>query len=192
MTEPALLIPVAAILATPGPTNTLLAASAARRGIVPSLSLVPAELTGYLVAIAAWGLVLGPAMAVLPQLGPALRLACAAYLARAAVRLWRAGAPGGEVAAIGPCGVLVATLLNPKALLFAVGVFPEAAFHSIAGFLEAAGGFSAVLVPVALGWIALGAGLAGGGRGRRSDLAQRGAAMVLLAFSASLGASALA
>jgi len=56
MTDPILFaFAVIAILATPGPTNALLATAGAANGLRRSLPLVPAELAGYVIAIAAGG-----------------------------------------------------------------------------------------------------------------------------------------
>lgn len=56
MTDPILFaFAVIAILATPGPTNALLATAGAANGLRRSLPLVPAELAGYLIAIAVGG-----------------------------------------------------------------------------------------------------------------------------------------
>ena len=61
MTEPlAFILAVLGLLATPGPTNTLLAASGAAVGLRRSLHLIPAEVSGYLCSILALALVLGP------------------------------------------------------------------------------------------------------------------------------------
>ncbi|MBJ6125887.1 LysE family translocator [Microvirga splendida] len=182
---------VAAILATPGPTNTLLASAGAQAGFRHSLPLVPAELFGYALAIAGWGLFLEPASAALPWLKPALRLACAAYLVAVAWGLWsRAGeALGGS--GFGTRRVFTATLLNPKALLFAAVIFPEAAFRSSAAFLQAMAIFTAVIVPIAVAWIGFGSALSRPDFLIRPQTLQRGAALVLLTFSASLGAAAL-
>lgn len=191
MIETVFFVPaIAAILATPGPTNTLLAASGLRAGVRASLPLVPAELCGYLLAIAGWGLFLEPLSAGLPWLKPALKLACAAYLLNVACGLWRqAGEPA--PGALGPWRVFAATLLNPKALLFAVAVFPPAAFREGAAFVQAMGLFAAILLPIALAWIAFGSLLSGPRSPIQPRTVQRGAALVLVAFSASLGTAAL-
>ena len=55
-----------ALLAVPGPTNTLLAASGAAIGLRPSLRLIPAEISGYLVAIGYLLAVLQPLVASHP------------------------------------------------------------------------------------------------------------------------------
>ena len=46
---------VAAILLTPGPTNTLLASSGIQVGFRKTFRLIPAEAFGYLIAITFWG-----------------------------------------------------------------------------------------------------------------------------------------
>lgn len=181
---------VALILATPGPTNTLLAAAGARAGLRASLTLVPAEMLGYALAIAVWGLGLGPASAALPSLPLILRLCCVVYLLAVALALWRsAGAPIGQAPPQSAGRVFVATLLNPKALLFAVAVFPAEAFAGPARFAAWIAMFAAVLAPIALCWIWLGSALAGGG-GTRTRLVERAAALLLGGFSASLVATA--
>jgi len=182
---------VAAILATPGPTNTLLASSGAQTGFLRSLPLVPAELCGYALAIAGWGLFLEPASAGLPWLKPILRMACAGYLVIVAWGLWRNAGEALADAGVGPRRIFGATLLNPKALLFAVVIFPEAAFQNSVTFFQVMGTFAAIIVPVALAWIGFGATLAGQNHWLQPRIVQRGAALVLLTFSASLGAAAL-
>lgn len=181
----------AAVLATPGPTNTLLAASGARAGFRRSLPLVPAEFAGYGIAIATWGLFLEPASAALPWLKPLLRSACAFYLVAVAWSLWRDAGSAENGEQLGARRVFSATLLNPKALLFAIAIFPQAAFHDLGGFLQTMGFFAAVIVPIALGWIGFGSTLSGPSARIQPRLVQRGAALVLLAFSASLGVMAL-
>lgn len=182
---------VAAILATPGPTNTLLASSGAQAGFRRSLPLVPAELLGYALAIAGWGLFLEPASSALPWLKPALRLACAAYLVAVAWGLWSKAGDALSGSGFGASRVFTATLLNPKALLFAAVIFPEATFQTSTAFLQAMSIFAAVIVPIALGWIGFGSALSQPGFFIRPRPIQRGAALVLLTFSASLGAAAL-
>lgn len=181
---------VAAILATPGPTNTLLASSGAQTGFRRSLPLVPAELCGYALAIAGWGLFLEPASAGLPWLKPMLRLACAAYLMVIAWGLWNWTEPSSTGSSFGMHRVFTATLLNPKALLFAAAIFPDAAFQTSAGFVQAMTVFAAVIVPIALAWIAFGSAISGPNQVIRPQVVQRGAALILLAFSTGLGAAA--
>jgi threonine/homoserine/homoserine lactone efflux protein len=145
---------VLAVLATPGPTNTLLATSGAMVGVRRSLALVPAETAGYCTAILTLGLVLGPVMAGQPMLAAALRAAVGAYLLLLAWRLWRRGAR--EVVGAGlvrPGQLFVTTLLNPKAIVFALGIVPFGKAPVLPYML----GFVALLVTVAVCWIGLGA-----------------------------------
>lgn len=117
---------VLALLLTPGPTNTLLAASGATVGVRRSLRLVPCEIAGYGISIFVLILLVGPLVAGHAAFGAALRMAAAGYLAWSAVVLWRTA---GERFAdaprpISPRRVFTTTLLNPKALVFAFAIFP--------------------------------------------------------------------
>jgi threonine/homoserine/homoserine lactone efflux protein len=99
------------------------------------------------------------------------------YLVLLAVRLWRRG--GTVLAAdlvVTPPQVFLTTLLNPKALVFALGVVPFGAPHVWPYLL----GFVLLLVSVAAGWIAAGAllGRAAADRGRAHVVPRVGAAAV--------------
>lgn len=122
---PSFLFAVLALLATPGPTNTLMAAAGARVGAVRALPLVVGELGGYIVAIALWAEVLGVLAADHPWFPLLAKLIAAAYLVWSAVKLWLASDPA-ETAQhdISLGRVFTTTLLNPKALVFAFAVFP--------------------------------------------------------------------
>jgi threonine/homoserine/homoserine lactone efflux protein len=180
---------ITVVLVMPGPTNTLLAAAGLRRGLRRAARLTAAELAGYLIAISVWGGFLGQASHAWPWLPLAMRIISGAYVAYLAVNMWRSAvqlpsAPGHE---IGMRTLLVATLLNPKAILFAGTIFPAAAFTDLAAYLLAMGVFSALLLPIGLMWVGFGAQL---GAGKLTWLkpthVQRGASVVLGAFSLSL------
>ncbi|MGJ4926725.1 LysE family translocator [Bradyrhizobium sp. HKCCYLS2038] len=148
----------AALLATPGPTNTLLATAGAGRGARASLSLLLAELSGYLLAIATLRLVLGPVLAAAPLFGQALRFAVVLYLLQLAVALWRNGSDhAGEVAPVTFQRVLVTTLLNPKAIIFAFTLLPPAELAAdLRPFVLA---LACSTIVIGGGWIVLGATL---------------------------------
>ena len=180
MQDPALFtLAVLAILGTPGPTNTLLATAGATAGVRRSLPLIAAEAAGYSIAILSLGLALGPMLARLPLLAGALRLAVGLYLLRLAVRLWRHGAARlATGAVVTPRQVFVTTLLNPKAIVFALGVLPFGAGPEV--WPPYMLGFLLLLVSVALAWIAAGAmlGEAAGRRGWGGAVPRVGAAAV--------------
>jgi threonine/homoserine/homoserine lactone efflux protein len=182
------------VLVTPGPTNTLLAAAGLRQGTRRSLPLIGAELAGYLVAISAWGRFLAHAAHALPWLPSVLRIASGLYIAYLAVDMWRAAValPDSTQPANGLRALFVATLLNPKALLFAGTIFPSVAFEQWTVYALAMSVFACLLVPIALAWIAFGAAL---GSGKLTWLdpvkMQRGASIVLGMFSLSLAWAAL-
>lgn len=168
---------VLAVLGTPGPTNTLLATAGAVGGVRRSLPLVPAEAAGYSISILTLGWVLGPAISGSPALAAALRAMVGVYLLLLAVRLWRGGrAASATGLAVTPAQVFLTTLLNPKAIVFALGIVPFGAPRVWPYLL----GFLLLLVSVALGWIAAGAMLGGvaGGRGWGGAVPRVGATAV--------------
>jgi len=143
-----------AILAAPGPTNALFAVSGAQQGVRRSLVLVPAGAVGYLIAVTLVGVELAPALAAFPTAARILRLLIGAYLFDLAVRLWRQGSgTGGPKAAVGAREIFVTTLLNPKALVFAISVIPFG--RPDVGLYLAALAASVSLTGV--GWLAIGA-----------------------------------
>lgn len=116
---------VLGVLAIPGPTNSLLFVSGVSRGFRASLNLILAEVGAYIISISLLVFALEPATrthSTLPQL---LRVVCSLYLAQMAVGLWRSG--GREAQGSHPITVrrvFLTTLLNPKNLIFAFGIFP--------------------------------------------------------------------
>lgn len=187
MTNPWLFVlAVLTVLATPGPTNTLLASGSAVAGIRASLPLLLAELLGYLVTVCLVGFLLRPVIAAYPWIGTTLKVAVAIYLAHAAVRLWQhAGKPEGGQAAVNWSTVFIATLLNPKGLIFALGIIPFGQPQLPLYLL----GF--VLMTPSAGFLWLVAGqLAGAAAGSRRRLVPRIASVVLVGFAGLIAASA--
>jgi threonine/homoserine/homoserine lactone efflux protein len=174
------------ILIMPGPTNTLLAAAGLRQGVRRSARLTAAELVGYLVSISIWGHFLVHVAHSLTWLPMLVRIASSLYIAYLAVRMWRTAValPSSTQQVIGMRTLLVATLLNPKGILFASAIFPAVAFASFPAYLEAMTLFTLMLIPIGLAWVAFGAAL---GSGRLVWLSparvQRAASIVLGTFS---------
>lgn len=170
-----------ALLATPGPTNTLLAASGAALGVRASLRLIPAELAGYGLAIGLLSAIAMPLMMRVPVLVPGLKLAAALFLVWSAIGLWRTA--GGHATAVlpppaTPGRVFLTTLLNPKALVFALVLFPGLdPRHSVPLFC-------ALVSSVAFGWILIGRSLGRLGRTSRTPgRVNRLTAVVLATFA---------
>ncbi len=178
MTDPVLFVlAVLALLATPGPTNTLLATAGAAAGFRHALPLVPAETAGYLISISLIGYLLGPVVAASPALGLTLRLLVGLYLLHVAWKLWRgAASPAAGDGIVTPARVFLTTLLNPKAIVFALGIVP---LQAEAGWLYLAA-FAGLTAGVALGWIGVGAlmGRAAEAAGRTGLVPRVGAAAV--------------
>ena len=172
-----------ALLATPGPTNTLLATAGASRGARASAHLLVAELAGYVLAILALRIVLGPLLVAMPAVGYALRLAVVLYLIHLAVVLWRHGSAGdADAAPVTLRRVFVTTLFNPKAIIFAFTLLPAGGHVAELLPFFAALGLSTAMIGG--GWILLGATLRRGfGRVVPATLGYRcsAAAMALLA-----------
>lgn len=146
---------VLALLATPGPTNTLLASSGASVGFSRSLKLIPSEVCGYLVSISALIALFAPLIVRYPQAVIGLKVLASLWLAFYALRLWReAGVEiGTPIVPISIWRVFVTTLLNPKALIFALGIFPHGSLVQEGPWFA---GFCALVIIVATGWIVMG------------------------------------
>jgi threonine/homoserine/homoserine lactone efflux protein len=181
MTDPVLFtLAVLAVLGTPGPTNTLLATGGALVGFRRALRLLAAEAAGYLIAILTLGLVLGPIVSATPALGVALRAAVGLYLFVLAVRLWSGSGISLTAKVVTPVQVFLTTLLNPKAIVFALGIIPFGKERILPYML----GFLFLLICVGMGWIAAGAtlGAIAGNRGAR-ELVPRAGATAIGAFA---------
>jgi threonine/homoserine/homoserine lactone efflux protein len=178
-----------ALLATPGPTNTLLATAGALGGIRRAVPLLLGELAGYLITITLLLAALGPIISAQPLLATGLKLLVAGYVAWSALRLWQSrGALGsGAQQLVTIRQVLVTTLLNPKALVFAFSIFPPPSPELWRNYLA----FVLIVPAVGFGWILFGrvVGLAMGPE--RAQLIQKIAALVLAAFAGLLAASTL-
>jgi threonine/homoserine/homoserine lactone efflux protein len=189
---PLFALAVAAILVTPGPTNALLCTSAGLVGVRRSLRLIPAEIAGYLIAIAALQMVGGPLMAAVPSFGLTLRIVLVFYLLLLAWRLWHADAAVARlnvpVVTVGQ--VFLTTVLNPKSLVFAFAVFPP--FDGLVEALPYAGVFVLTVGIVAIGWIGFGAMLRRGGGNEMPRILPRVAAVALCTMGAVIAGSAIA
>lgn len=168
----------AVILLSPGPTNTLLLASATRIGIFRSMPLLSAELGGYLIAILTIEAVLGDALRASALAMTVLRVISAAYLLFLAVRTWTARAAGTAALVSWP-QVFVTTVFNPKALLFAAILLPLPAPQQARFLWE----FAALVPLVGALWICAGHGLVRIGGLRVSTFAPKFTSCVLATFS---------
>jgi threonine/homoserine/homoserine lactone efflux protein len=187
MTDPLLFfVAVVTLLATPGPTNTLLATSGALSGFRRSLPLLAAELAGYLLAVCLIGLVLRPVLLAVPLLAISLKVVVAVYLLNIAWKLWRRGATPDAVGVVSAPAMFVATLLNPKAIIFSLGILP----FGHPGIEPYLAGFSVLVVCLGAIWIGIGraAGIAAGARHARH--LPRIASVILTAFAGVIFASA--
>jgi threonine/homoserine/homoserine lactone efflux protein len=140
-----------ALLAAPGPTNALLAASGALVGFRRSLRLLLGALAGYIVAIAALRATVGIFVGQSGTAQIVLRVLVASYLAYLSIRLWRV-TPASPTIAVTARGVFVTTLLNPKAFVFALFLIPAQPASPTFYY----GTFAALTAGVGTGWILAG------------------------------------
>ncbi|EEY97570.1 LysE family translocator [Acinetobacter johnsonii] len=185
---------VITILLTPGPTNTLLASSGIQVGIRKSLRLIPAEAFGYLISITAWGFLIGKVSVHLPLLPTILKLFSASYIIYLAIKLWRTADV--EVSFNQPTirarELFLATLLNPKALLFASAIIPTIAWTKLDYYLSHMSLFLVLIVPIAFFWTFIGSILASNKiRWLNQSNLQKTASLVLMSFSIPLSYSAI-
>jgi threonine/homoserine/homoserine lactone efflux protein len=176
------LIGSAALLAAPGPTNILLAASGAIQGIRKSAVLLVAEVLGYVIAIAILITAVGPVIVKHSFIGLALRIAVAAYLLRIAWALWTTA----QVAVLDHCPigfrqVFVTTVLNPKAIIFAFAIVPFGPTGDLRLAAPWLAVLSALIVVLGACWIAAGSMIHN--RGQHVPIFSRACALVMIGFA---------
>ena len=181
-----------ALLASPGPTNRLLAASGAAAGFIGSLKLLLAESAGYAIAIAVIALLIGPAVAGSPLAGTILKLVASAWLIWSAWQLWREGSDSlARAEPVKFVRVFVTTLLNPKAIVFALVIVPHLKEGRIAEALPYLIALLLLVACVAVCWIGTGAAIRATQRTDAGLMRKIGAAALAL-FGVLLSSSALA
>ena len=185
---------VVTVLMTPGPTNTLLASSGIQVGVRRSLALIPTEALGYFISITLWGIIIGTVSKQFPIIPTILKLFSAGYILFLALKLWRTASQ--EVNFNQPTiqakQLFIATLVNPKALLFASAVFPVFVWKSMAAYTAHMLVFLLLIVPIAFFWTYIGAVLANNKVSWLNQCnMQKAASLVLISFSVPLCYSAL-
>ncbi|KAF1023054.1 MAG: hypothetical protein GAK30_00744 [Paracidovorax wautersii] len=175
----------AALLATPGPTNTLLAIASATRGVRRSWPLIVAELGGYLLVCAPLAVFSGTWLGNHPAVALALKLISAGWVLTLAIKLWNSPTQATADTGRGPTfhNVLTTTLLNPKGLVFGLVLLPHDSLDGITGRLAL---LSLLIVVIASLWLCIGATLLRHANRRAPGLVQRAAATALFGFSAIL------
>lgn len=175
---------VLGLLIVPGPTNTLMAAAGATRGVRRSLHLIAGELGGYLIAITVWTELVGAAAAAQPLIGVAAKLIAAGFLLWSAWKLWSHPRLSGQPAtAISLARVFTTTLVNPKGLVFAFAIFPHLGFVARLPYLGVMG---ALVIVTAMAWQTLGGAVASSSRGLLTAARIEKASAVALAVFAVL------
>jgi threonine/homoserine/homoserine lactone efflux protein len=171
------------ILLTPGPTNTILAASGAAMGFRKAWPLPFAEALGYAMAISLF-VVAADELKEAPIALPLLKAVAAGWLLLSAIKLWTQPASVHRVDQRGAFArVCVTTMLNPKAMLVGMVIIPTVAI----GEPQAVLSFVALSSLAGAGWIMSSAALPAGLR----PYSFKGAAVIVGGFSVAAAVSAL-
>jgi len=186
------LIGLVLLLATPGPTNTLLALAGATAPPRAAPLLLFAELSAYLAAVIFLGAIAAALGAGVEGLRPWMQAAAALYLSWVAGRMWRVRPDSSGAGEVRPAHVAATTLLNPKTLIIAFVLMPEgwsADAEATARHLLA----MSLLIPLAgAAWFAGGRALAAAGGARVRGVIPRASALLLGLFAMTLAGRALA
>ena len=164
------------VLITPGPTNTVLAASGATMGLRRAAILPLAEAIGYIIAISFF-LMFAELMRDNHMALVAVRLAVAAWLIYSACLLWKIPFEPGAIVRDAPFRrVLLTTIINPKAMLVGTVLIPLGTGAAAPAWILT---YAALSTLAGFGWVTLGAILPLGLR----RYAYKLAAVVLSGFS---------
>lgn len=194
MSLSAFILAVLLLLLTPGPTNTLLAVSAAARGFKASLPLIGAELCGYLTTILPLVFLAAPLLADQPVAALVIKLASTIWVLMLAARLWTSPPSASEPGAVTLATVYCTTVLNPKALIIGLALIPAASFASPATLAQPVPYLVALalsVILVATCWLSAGAAILRRVATTNPLLFGRIAASFLVVFAISLAGRAI-
>ncbi|UWU18739.1 threonine transporter RhtB (plasmid) [Rhizobium sullae] len=173
-----------ALIAMPGPTNTLLALAAHRRGVWQLAILATTVVAAYLLVVVLLTVLTGGLLHSHPQVAAALKLVSAAWVLYLAFRLWSAAGPL-SAADLSVRHVLITTLLNPKAIIIGLAMVPVAGVSTQIPHLLT---IAFAVAAASMLWLAIGK-LVIGEQERLPTAMRRGSCAMLMLFSASLTAS---
>lgn len=180
------------ILFTPGPTNTLLATVGIQLGVRDALKFIPSEVVGYIIAINVWGFLIVTISQSFPWIPAILKLMSACYIVYMAVKLWLNTSQGLDQHSITRQSLFIATLFNPKALLFASAIFPSIVWVNATAYVEHMATFLVLIIPIAFLWIVFGHVLISNRiEWLNQRNLQRAASFILFSFAMPLSYSAL-
>lgn len=147
------------LLATPGPTNTLMALAGYERGWLRATPLISAELLGYLLVIVPVATLAAPIFLAHPALALWAKLVAGAWVLFLAIKLWSVSPSSVASKKVTAGSVFVTTCLNPKALIIGLVIMPHEGLLNLLPWLAA---FALLVVGAANGWIFFGALLKSG------------------------------
>ncbi len=139
-------------------------------------------------------MLIGQVSGQLPLLPTLLKLFSAVYIIYLAIKLWRTANVEQQFQqpTIRARELFVATLLNPKALLFASAIFPAITWTSAAHYVAHILMFLILIIPIAFFWTLVGSFLASNKiRWLNPANLQKTASLLLFSFSIPLSYSAL-
>jgi len=147
---------ISLVLLVPGPTNSLLLVSGLKKGVLKSSPLIIAEACGYITAIAFWAVLLSAITKNHPLFPEVAKAVCSMYIFYLAIKIWSFGKLSQSNGNISFFQMVIASVLNPKALLFVTLFIPNGFLSSFNGFLLFSFLFMLVVVPIGFMWISLG------------------------------------
>lgn len=146
---------ISLILLVPGPINSLLLVSGLKKGVLKSSPLIIAEACGYIAAIGFWAMLLSIIKKIPLYFRKLLRLH-ARSIFFLAIKIWSFGQRTQSNNNISFSHMVIASALNPKALLFVTLLIPKALLSSFNGFVFFVLLFMLVMVPIGFMWVSLG------------------------------------
>ncbi|WP_347454112.1 LysE family transporter [Acinetobacter thermotolerans] len=177
-------LPVIAVLMIPGPGNAMVASAAHQHGQAKTSLYIPAILLGYFYAINLWALLIHLATPYWPNFRVMLYVLSLILVCWMTFRLFKVQQlehHNRKHPLIRPSQMFAATLKNPKAVLFAAGIFPDETWDNVTNFVLVFAAFSLVTLPVFGFWMSFGqALLSGASEKRKTDLLYKGSALFLL------------
>ncbi len=176
------------LLLVPGPTNTLVCIGASQKGARAFPPLIRAELSGYASVILSLGMLGGLLGKSFSTVLAAVKLVAALWVLVLAIRMWSKTKDTHPRRVVTGREVYVTTLLNPKAMIFALVLLPPIGSSN---YLSRIALLAAFMVAAATIWTCVGCGFMCTMNARFRPPIERIAAVFLGAVSLSLFLSIL-